>query len=326
MVGPVGIQLEDVSIRYGPLVAVERMTLDIKRGEIFGLLGPNGSGKSTTLTAVAGLLEPAAGSIRVLGLERRERPAEYAGQIGFVPQAPALYDELSAFDNLDFFATLYDLKRQDRRRRIGRVLEQVGLSDRGRDRVGTLSGGMQRRLNIAVALIHDPAVLLLDEPSVALDPASRAVLFQLLNDLREQGRTVVLSTHQLEEAEQWCDRVGILRKGRLTTIGRPADVLHLGARASSIVGILGAEMAEQTEARLRMRLAANVALHVDGRQVRLTAPDGEQLALALAFLASEGVKLDSFRTSPGRLEPQIDEWAGATLAATGGTVCSASCD
>ncbi len=231
------IELDEVTIRYGSFVAVERLSLRIEPGEIFGLLGPNGSGKSSTLAAIAGMLEPVSGAIRVLGLARRDRPGDYARRIGFVPQAPALYDELSAYDNLDFCAALYDLNRRERRRQIGEMLELVGLAERARERVGRLSGGMQRRLNIAAALLHDPAVLLLDEPSVALDAASRDGLFQLLNDWRRRGRAILLTTHQLAEAEFWCDRVGLLAKGQLTEAGPTANVLP--ARALSARTRLG---------------------------------------------------------------------------------------
>lgn len=220
------IELDEVTIRYGEFVAVDRLTLRIEPGEIFGMLGPNGSGKSSTLAAIAGLLEPVSGLIKVLGLARRDQPNEYARRIGYVPQAPALYDELSAYDNLDFFAALYDLNRHERRRRIEELLEQVGLAERARERVGRLSGGMQRRLNIVAALLHDPAVLLLDEPSAALDSASRDGLFQLLNDLRRRGRAILLTTHQLAEAEFWCDRIGLLEKGQLTEAGHTANVLR----------------------------------------------------------------------------------------------------
>jgi ABC-2 type transport system ATP-binding protein len=296
------VELNHVSIRYGKLAAVDRLSLTIAPGEIFGLLGPNGSGKSSTLAAVAGLLEPAEGVIRVAGCCRRDFPLLYARRIGYVAQEPALYDELSAVDNLDYFASLYDLGRRERRRRIGLVLEQVGLSARAHDRVGALSGGLRRRLHVAAALIHGPAVLLLDEPSVALDPASRELLFRLLADLREGGLAIVVTTHQVDEAEQWCDRVGILRQGRLIAVGRPADALHPRRRRATIFGTLRNEMDERTETALRQRLGEDSSLRVAGRQFTLHAPDNERLALALALLASAGTALESFRTLPGRIE------------------------
>jgi ABC-2 type transport system ATP-binding protein len=299
------IALDDVTIRYGTLIAVERLTLNIRHGEIFGLLGPNGSGKSSTLSAVAGLLQPAGGSIRVEGICRREQPADYARRVGFVPQEPAVYDELAAFDNLSFFALLYDIHGRERKRRVERILEQVGLSGQTRKRVAEFSGGMKRRLNLAAALLHDPAVLLLDEPSVALDHASRDVLFEILNDLREQGRAILLTTHQLEEAERWCDRVGVLRQGRLISVGRPAETLHAKSEKSTLLGVLSEEMSERTQGRLRRRLPNDVDLRIEGRQLRITARNGEQLGMSLASLAAEGIVLESFRSPPARMEPAL---------------------
>ncbi len=216
------VVLENVSLRYGNLLAVEQLSLTVHSREMFGLLGPNGSGKSSTLAAVAGILEPAEGSVRVNDIDKRGHAAEFARCIGFVPQEPALYEELSAFDNLDFFASLYDLTRIERRRRIADILERVGLAHRADDRVASYSGGMLRRLNLAVALVHNPSVLLLDEPSAALDSDSRNVLFDLLDELRGEGKAILFATHNLDEAERWCDRVAVLHNGTLTACGEPA--------------------------------------------------------------------------------------------------------
>jgi ABC-2 type transport system ATP-binding protein len=297
------IALDDVTIRYGALIAVERLTLHVQHGEMFGLLGPNGSGKSSTLWAVAGLLQPCGGSIQIEGVCCREQPADYACRVGFVPQEIALYEELSAFDNLVFFASLYDIRGVERKRRVDRVLEQVGLSGRARQRVAEFSGGMKRRLNLAAGLLHEPSVLLLDEPSVALDPASRDALFQILNDLCKQGRAILLTTHQLDEAEQWCDRVGILRQGRLVAVGRPAETLHASDEWPTLLGVLAEAMPERTEGRLRRRLPVDVDLRIEGRQLRITARNGEQLGMSMASLAAEGIVLESFRSPPARIEP-----------------------
>jgi ABC-2 type transport system ATP-binding protein len=297
------IALDDVTIRYGALIAVERLTLRVQHGEMFGLLGPNGSGKSSTLSAVAGLLQPCVGRIQIEGFSCREQPADYARRVGFVPQEIALYEELSAFDNLVFFASLYDIRGAERKRRVDFVLEQVGLSSRARQRVAAYSGGMKRRLNLAAGLLHEPSVLLLDEPSVALDPASRDALFQILNDLREQGRTILLTTHQLDEAEQWCDRVGILRQGRLVSVGRPAETLHASDEMPTLLGVLAEVMPERTEGRLRGLLPVDVDLRIEGRQLRITARNGEQLGMIMASLAAEGIVLESFRSPPARIQP-----------------------
>ena len=299
------VVLKNVSLRYGSLEAVEQLSLTIHHGEMVGLLGPNGSGKSSTLAMVAGVLEPAAGSVRVNGIARRERPADYARCIGFVPQEPALYDELTAFDNLDFFASLYDLNRRERRRRVAAVLDRVGLTERAADRVATYSGGMLRRLNLAASLLHDPMVLLLDEPSAALDSASRDVLFELLDELRGEGKAILFATHHLDEAERWCDRVAVLRQGRLTAMGRPADIFRGRFGKIALLGLLRERLSEPVEAAIRRQLQTGIDLEVIDRRIRITAIDAERLGLALAVLGAEGAEFDSLGTPPARLDALV---------------------
>lgn len=296
------LAVENVSVLYGKLAAVENLSFELDAGQIFGLLGPNGSGKSSTLCAIAGVLQPAAGSIRIQGACRKQSPRDYSQRVGFVPQSPALYEELSARDNLAFFGSLYGLRRRRLRERTQAALELVGLADRARDRVSTLSGGMVRRIHLAAALLHDPLVLLLDEPTVALDPASRDALFATLNNLRDAGRLVLFTTHHLDEAEQWCDSVGILRKGKLLAVGPPADVLRQIQPEAVLLGTLREELSEAMERTVRERLGSEVSFEVIGRRITLTAPDGERLGFALAALHAEGVELESFRTPPARLD------------------------
>jgi ABC-2 type transport system ATP-binding protein len=222
---PPVLTLQDVILRYGDTVAVDALSLEVRPGEVFGLLGPNGCGKSTTLAAVAGALAPAAGVIRVAGVEERADPLAYRRLVGLVPQELAIYEELTAEDNLRFFGRLYGLRGRDLRRRAGAALGCVRLADRARHRVRTLSGGMQRRLNLACALLHEPPLLLLDEPTVGIDPQSREAIFASLRRLRDHGTALVFTTHHLEEAEQLCDRVAILERGRLVALGTPDESL-----------------------------------------------------------------------------------------------------
>jgi ABC-2 type transport system ATP-binding protein len=300
---PVALSLIDVRVRYGPRVAVDGVSLDVRRGEIVGLLGPNGSGKSSTLAAAAGVLDPAEGTVAVEGLIRAADPAGFARRIGFVPQECGLYEELTAADNLSFFGQLYGLAGHDLRRRVARVLSRVGLADRAAHRVGTLSGGMRQRLNLAAALIHDPPVLLLDEPTAALDPASRDVLFADLARLRDDGHAVLLSTHHLDEAELGCDRAAVLDAGRLVACGKPGDVLRGGIGDRPVMyGHLRARPPKFLQKAIRRRLGPGVEFEVTGRRVRLSAPDAEGLGVALASLLAEGVELETYRTPAGTLE------------------------
>lgn len=225
------LTLENVTVRYGATVAVDGLSLNVRRGEVLGLLGPNGSGKSTTLDAIAGLITPCAGSIRVDGLAPKQFPLEYRRRIGVVPQELAFYDELSGLQNLYFFGRLYGVRGRALALRAQEVLEQVHLTEQARAPARTYSGGMKRRLNLGCALVHDPVLLLLDEPTVGLDLPSREALFLCLDDLRARGCALVYTTHHLEEAQRTCDRVAILQRGRLRaceslaqlTSGRPAS-------------------------------------------------------------------------------------------------------
>jgi ABC-2 type transport system ATP-binding protein len=217
------LQLTDLKIAYGRFIAVERLSLTVHAGEILGLLGPNGCGKSSSLKAIAGVLEPQGGVIQVAGVDRHARH-EYRRQVGLVPQDLGLYEELTVLDNLRFFAGLYGLSGRERRARVSETLELVRLTAQARQRVGVLSGGFQRRLNLACALLHRPPLLLLDEPTVGLDLPSRDAIFDLLRGLRERGHGLVFTTHQFAEAETICDRAAILQHGRLAAIGTLAEL------------------------------------------------------------------------------------------------------
>jgi ABC-2 type transport system ATP-binding protein len=197
---------------------VRSLDLDIARGEVFGLLGPNGAGKTTTLSLMMGLLEPDAG---VVDIAESGPPtdAEVRRKMGLAPQAMALYQELTGRENLRFFGRIQGLSGTRLEGRVDHGLEFVGLTPRGDDLVAQFSGGMQRRLNLAAAILHDPQVLLLDEPTVGVDPQSRNHIFDNIEALRAEGRTIIYSTHYMEEAERLCDRVGILDQGELLALG-----------------------------------------------------------------------------------------------------------
>lgn len=208
------IQVADLRKSYGSLVAVDGVTFEVRRGETFGLLGPNGAGKSTTIGMMIGVLTPDGGSITVGGSGRPTDPATRR-TIGVAPQTLALYEELTAEENLRFFARLYGLSGAAVGERVAWALEFSGLEDRRRDRVKTFSGGMKRRLNMAVALVHDPQVIFFDEPTVGVDPQSRNHIFERIDRLKSTGRTIVYTTHYMEEAQRLCDRVAIMDHGRI---------------------------------------------------------------------------------------------------------------
>jgi ABC-2 type transport system ATP-binding protein len=194
------------------------LSLDVRRGEIFGLLGPNGAGKSTTIHCIIGLLEPDEGEIRINGTGKPSQPAVRA-RMGIAPQALSIYEVLTAEENLAFFGQLYGLTGHQLKQRVDWTLDFVGLTNRRSDAVKTYSGGMKRRINLAVALLHDPDIILLDEPTVGVDPQSRNSIFDNILALKAEGRTIIYTTHYMEEAERLCDRVGIMDQGKLLALG-----------------------------------------------------------------------------------------------------------
>jgi ABC-2 type transport system ATP-binding protein len=201
--------------RYGDLVAVQEVSFTARPGEMVGLLGPNGAGKTTTVSMIAGLLAPDSGEVRVAGSPVRSENDPVKRRMGLVPQDLALHDELPARENLTLFGSLYGLSGPHLRSAIDRNLELTGLADRANDRTATFSGGMKRRLNLAAALLHDPDILLLDEPTVGVDPQSRNAIFANLEQLKTLGKTLVYTTHYMEEAERLCDRIIIVDHGKV---------------------------------------------------------------------------------------------------------------
>ena len=228
------LRLDNICKRFGDLIAVDHLSLDLAAGEIFGLLGPNGAGKTTTVKIAVGLLAPDEGTA-TLGEAGPPSDPKVRANIGVAPQALALYDELTGRENLAFFGRLYGLTGKVLRDRVDQALAFAGLTDRQTDRVANYSGGMQRRLNLAVAVLHEPPLLLLDEPTVGVDPQSRNAIFESIQAFRQQGRTVVYTTHYMEEAQRLCDRVGIIDHGKLLALGTVDELLAQHGGTSVVV-------------------------------------------------------------------------------------------
>jgi len=279
------LRLEGVHVRYGETVAIDGLDLEVRAGEILGLLGPNGAGKTTTVGVATGLLVPDGGRVS-LGDRGSPREDGVRRGLGVAPQALAVYDALTGAENLAFFGALHGLGGGRLAARVQEALAFVGLEDRGRDRVATYSGGMKRRLNLAAAIVHDPELVVLDEPTVGVDPQSRNLVFDKVRALRRAGRTVVYSTHYMEEAERLCDRVAILDRGRLLALdtvegllrahgGRPVLVVETAEGESRVetedpLGELGrlATARPVSSFRLERRSLEQVFLHLTGRRLR----------------------------------------------------------
>lgn len=222
------LEVKNLVKTYGSIPAVNDVSFHIESGEVFGLLGPNGAGKSTTISMITCLFPPTSGSIAVLGHDVQREANAVKKLIGVVPQDLALYPTLSARDNLRFFGEMYGLGGSELRARVESVLEYVSMADRANDAIKTYSGGMKRRINLAVGLIHNPRCLFLDEPTVGVDPQSRNHIFESVERLnREQGLTILYTTHYMEEAERLCHRIAIIDKGHIVAVDTPKNLIAM---------------------------------------------------------------------------------------------------
>jgi ABC-2 type transport system ATP-binding protein len=213
------LEVSNLSKKFGNVEALKRVSFSIKEGELYGLLGPNGAGKTTTINIISTISQPDTGYVKINGTDLKNNSMECKKSIGVVPQEISLYNELSAYDNLMFWGSLYSLNYEDLQNKIDETLSLMGLSDRKKDKIKTYSGGMKRRINIASALLHSPKILFMDEPTVGIDPQSRNLIFDVLEELHQNGMTIIYTTHYMEEAERLCDRIGIIDHGNIIAEG-----------------------------------------------------------------------------------------------------------
>ena len=224
---------------YGNKNAIQDVSFSVKEGSCFGLLGPNGAGKSTTMKIITGIIEANQGQVDILQENIRGASDKIKRKIGYVPQEITLYDKISAYNNLVFFGEMYGVKGKRLKDRINVVLEQVGLKDRANDPIRTYSGGMKRRINIAAALLHEPKIVILDEPTVGIDPQSRNHIFEIIRDLRSEGVTIIYSTHYMEEVEALCDDIAIIDNGKVIVQGDLDELLSRYATKAVYVELEG---------------------------------------------------------------------------------------
>ena len=297
------IQVEGLTKRYGELLAVDHISFEVRAGEVFALLGPNGAGKTTTIRMLTGLARPTAGRARVLGLDLHTEAARIKKQVGVVPERSNLYDELSAFDNLIFAMQLYGVPRRERKRRAEELLERFRLSDKRDVPFARLSRGMRRALTVAAALVHRPRLLFLDEPTVGLDVVSAHGLRALIGRLREEGVTVFLTTHYMEEAERLADRVALLVHGRIVALDTVDGLKERAQRGvaveAHIHGKDGEErlrfQGEDVEAALRAALA-----HAEAEGKRIVAVNTLRPTLEDAFIQLTGLSAEVMKAEKGK--------------------------
>ncbi|CAN5590385.1 ABC transporter ATP-binding protein [soil metagenome] len=309
---PPVLRCERLRTRFDDRVAVDDVGFEIAKGECYGLLGPNGAGKTTTISLLCGLLTADAGEVLVAGHRLADEPDAAKAALGYVPQEIALYPDLSAVENLRFFGRLYGLTGAHLTDRVAAVLDVVGLADRADERVDRYSGGMRRRANIAAGLLHEPELLVLDEPTVGVDPQSRNAILEAVDRFGREGLSVLYTTHYIEEAERLCDRVGIIDEGRLVVEGTRRElVARVGERDRVVVEAEG-DLATFA-ARCREVPGAEEVSVVEGG-VEAMAEDGRHLlATLLATAAPAGAEVTGVRVVEADLESVFLHLTGKAL-------------
>jgi ABC-2 type transport system ATP-binding protein len=306
------LSVQQVSKSYGARKAVDSVSFQVQRGQTLGLIGPNGAGKSTTVGMICGVLRADSGSILVDGEAMGQGASTAKRKIGYVPQDLALYEDLSALENLRLFGALYGLKGALLKERCSAALDLVQLADRAKDHPSTFSGGMKRRLNIAAALLHDPQLLILDEPTVGVDPQSRNAIFDTLEALQAQGRSLIYTSHYMEEVERLADHLVIIDHGKVLADETPAALYQrLPAQAA-----LYAELAEEPSEALLAGVQAQSGVQDvarDGAALTIRLSAAAHAAAVLAWLNAQGIPLLHFATAKTSLEDIFLNLTGRTL-------------
>ena len=301
--------------RYGDLTAVNDVSLNVRRGEVFGLLGPNGAGKSTLIGILCGMFAPTAGSVHLGDVPITPRARSAKQRIGVVPQDIALYEKLSGRQNLRFFGRVYGLGGRRLRERVEAVLDVVGLSDRGNDRAETYSGGMQRRLNLAAGLLHEPELLILDEPTVGVDPQSRNHIFDNVERLnRDQGVSIVYTTHYMEEAERLCDRVGIIDHGKIVALDTPRALIESLGGGVIQIGIDPGQSEQVTEILAALASVQAVGPGPDERLLNIEAESARHaLVDVMQAMNAAALEVETVRILEPNLESVFLRYTGRSL-------------
>src|SRR5437870_6458032 len=293
------IEMIDLCKSFGKFQAVDHLSLTVRRGEIFGLLGPNGSGKTTTINMISGLSVPTSGEVRVMGYDVRHQARQVRRLLGSIPQETALYEELTAWNNMDFHADLFGVARHEKKERIVRLLELVQLLDRKTSRVSTFSGGMKLRLAIARALLHEPSLIYLDEPTLGVDVQARRAIWDYCLSLRDQGKTVLITTNYLEEAQALCERLAIIDHGKLITVDTPDHLKQ--TFGGTILELETAQLFENVE-RIK-ELPGVKEVQREGRRMKVTTAGVDHIVPQIVNIVSQDAELRDLAVR----EPTLDE-------------------
>ncbi len=311
---PAILEVHKLSKKYGDFTAVNGISFDIQEGEIFSLLGPNGAGKTTTISMLSTLYDPTGGDATIGGHSVKKDPMAVRQVIGVVPQDLALYEDLTARENLIFWGQMYGLSGKALNSRVDEVLEQIGLTDKAKNRVKTYSGGMKRRVNIGVGLLHKPRLLFMDEPTVGIDPQSRRSILDTVKDLNKQGMTVLYTTHYMEEAAELSNRVGIIDHGELIAIGTQKELTQQVGQSETLILHVGENDDPEALAQALGGIPGVLEASAVEQDVTIITPEAEDVLAAVVSKANErGIKIHSIDIREPNLEAVFLHLTGRAL-------------
>ena len=308
------LEVQNLVKNYGDFQAVKGVSFNIEEGEIFSLLGPNGAGKTTTISMLSTLYTPTSGDAVIGGHSVAKDPMAVRGVIGVVPQDLALYEDLTARENLVFWGQMYNLSGKALHARVDEVLEQIGLIDKAKDRVKTYSGGMKRRVNIGVGLLHKPRLLFMDEPTVGIDPQSRRAILDTVKDLNKQGMTLLYTTHYMEEAEELSNRVGIIDHGELIAIGSQKELTQQVGQSETLILHISENDDPQALIPSFKGLKDVLEANVIGTEISIITPSAKDVLASVVSKANErGIKIRSIDIREPNLEAVFLHLTGRAL-------------
>ncbi|MBO4474238.1 MAG: ABC transporter ATP-binding protein [Clostridiales bacterium] len=305
------IKVDGLVKRYKELIAVDNFNMTVNEGEILGLLGPNGSGKSTTINCILSLLEFDKGTITIMGKEMSPKAYDLKSQIGVVPQEVSVFEELTVYENIDFFCGLYVSDSEKRRKLVQEAIDFVGLNEFKKFRPKKLSGGLKRRLNIACGIAHKPKIIFFDEPTVAVDPQSRNKILEGIEQLRKEGATIIYTSHYMEEVEQLADRIIIIDKGQLIAEGS-VDELKSMIKKSEIIRIEAKGISDEDLERLR-KLDNIFSVDYDGKHLKIEAGKGNNVVGVIKLLEEKGYRMKNVYSEQPTLNDVFLELTGKEL-------------
>jgi len=306
------VEVKDLVKKFDDLTAVDHVSFGIETGEVFGLLGPNGAGKTTTISMISCLIDPTEGEVVVDGNSTRSKPTAVKATLGVVPQDVALYPTLSAAENLAFWARMYGLSGTDLKQAVHDALELAGLEERAKERIEKYSGGMKRRINIAAGILHRPKVLLMDEPTVGIDPQSRNHILETVKDLNASGMTVLYTSHYMEEVEYLCSRIAIMDHGKIIAMGTLNELRDI-VGSMDVIDIKVEDVSDGVLERGRAIAGVEKADRVEEGIKVLTASSGKVLGQMIAVLESEGSHVTSVSVTEPDLESVFLHLTGKSL-------------